>query len=431
MLTDRYGLELATSSREAHDLYRDAVDRMLATETGAQDRLTAAVEADPLFALPHAALARHHQSAGQTALAREHASRATELARGTTVREQQHTEIARRLVNGDSAGGFALIVEHIAEFPLDALALAPATGVFGLIGFSGRSDRESEQIALLRPLAAHYGDDWWFQTAYAFALLETGEWEHGRRLAERALAQRPGSPHGAHTLAHALYEAGDDATATEFLEHWLPTSDRGNLLHCHLWWHYSLLLMGSGHHHDAWQAFSENCLPGTTDSPAINVFTDAASFLWRSELAGAERSTATWQLVRDFLEAEFAQPMVFIDAHAGLPYIALGDAEGLQRVTAQLAELGETGRLPAGTTAVAITRAFDAFAAQRWTKAIDLLEPVLGEVVRIGGSRAQRDIVSNTLLAAYVMAGRIDSAVAHLEAITDRRPSRPVLGLPA
>ncbi len=39
-------------------------------------------------------------------------------------------------------------------------------------------------------------------------------------------------------------------------------------------------------------------------------------------------------------------------------------------------------------------------------KAIAVLEPALAETVRIGGSRAQRDLIENTLLAAYLKAGR-------------------------
>jgi len=54
---------------------------------------------------------------------------------------------------------------------------------------------------------------------------------------------------------------------------------------------------------------------------------------------------------------------------------------------------------------------------------------MMGEVVRIGGSRAQRDLVTNTLLAAYVNDGRGDEAAAFLAAAHDRQPSRPVLGL--
>lgn len=429
MLKDRYGLEVSTSSEQAHGHYLVAMDRMLAAEAGVGEALLASMEADPQFALPHAAMARHCQSTGRQTAAREHAATAARLAITGTERERQHVEIIRLIVTGRPAEALDLIIRHVEDHPRDALALAPATGVFGLIGFSGRADREAEQRAFLEPLKRYYGDDWWFQTVLGFALLETGDWQLGRTLAASALEQRPGNPHAAHTMAHALYEAGEDAEATAFLERWLPMSDRGSLLHCHIWWHYALQLMGAGRQDEAWEAFGSNCLPGMTDSPSINVFTDSASFLWRSELAGAERDDDAWRTVRDYYESQFPRPIVFVDAHAGLAYAALGQSEQLEAMTIQLRELGEAGKLPAGTTAASLTEAYHAFAGGRWGRTIEVLEPLMNEVVRIGGSRAQRDLITNTLLAAYVNGDRHDEAAQLLHAISDRRPSRPVAGL--
>ena len=48
---------------------------------------------------------------------------------------------------------------------------------------------------------------------------------------------------------------------------------------------------------------------------------------------------------------------------------------------------------------------------------------MLDEVVRIGGSRAQRDLINNTLLAAYIKDGRPEAAHAMVEQMTDRSPS--------
>ena len=428
-MDDRYGLELSTSSASARDSYVEGIDRMLSAEAGVDDCLSAAIAADPGFALPHAALARQHQLYVRPAEARASAEAAVRLSHGATVREQQHVEIVRQLVRGQVPQGLELIRRHIIDYPRDAFALAPACGVFGAIGFSGRIGREAELLALLEPLATHYGDDWWFATVHAFALIETGQWDRGRKLAERALEQRPATPHGAHTLVHALFEAGDDDEAVEFLDGWLPRSDRASVLHCHIWWHYALVLMAVSRHDDAWQAFRYNCLPGETASPPITVFSDSSSFMWRSALAGQPRDREIWQRVREFYEERFPQPMVFVDAHVGLVYAVLGETEQLQATISQLHDLGEAGRLPAGNTGVALARAYGAFVDEQWGTVIDILEPLIPQVVRIGGSRAQRDLMTNTLLAAYVKADRLDDARQFLAGVMDRQPSRPVAGL--
>lgn len=430
MLTDRYGLELTTASTEARDSYVDAIDRMLAADGQVDVTLAAALEADPDFALAHVAQARQHQLYGRGKEARASAETAVELATAASAREQRHVDIISSLVSGQVPRSLELTHEHMAEHPRDAFALAPACGVFGSIGFSGRIDREAEQLALLEPLATHYGDDWWFQTVHAFALLEMGQWTRARQLVERSLEQRSNNSHGAHTLAHSLFESGDDDEAVSFMGDFLLDADRGSLMHCHNWWHYSELLMMTGEQDAAFQAFTENCLPGTSGSPSINVFTDSVAFLWRSELAGAPRNRELWEVVRDYYHEQFRRPIVFVDAHVGLMHAALGDTEALDACIVQLQELGEAGRLPAGTTAALLTQAYKAFEASDWSTAIDLFEPVIDQVVRIGGSRAQRDLQTNTLLAAYVNADRIDDALSFLDAVDDRQPTRPLPGLP-
>jgi len=431
MLTDRYGLELSTASHEARDAYVDAIDRMLAADGQVDETLATALDADPAFALAHVAQARQHQLYGRGKEARASAEIAVELAAETTAREQRHVDIISSLVSGQVPRSLELTHEHMAEHPRDAFALAPACGVFGTIGFSGRVDREAELLALLDPLATHYGDDWWFQTVHAFALLETGQWARARQLVEHSLEQRPGNSHGAHTLAHALFESGDDEEASSFMGDFLPAADRTSLMHCHNWWHYSELLMIVGEQDAALQAFTENCLPGTSGSPSINVFTDSVAFLWRSELAGAPRNHELWQAIRHYYNEQFRRPIVFVDAHVGLMHAALGDTDALDACIVQLHELGEAGKLPAGTTAALLTQAYKAFEASDWSTAIDLFEPVIDQVVRIGGSRAQRDLQTNTLIAAYINADRLDDAASFLDAVDDRQPTRPLAGLPS
>ena len=431
MLQDRYGLDLSTSSEVARDAYVEAIDRMLGAYGRVEEKLAEAIAADPDFALAHAAEARQHQLMARGKEARDVAEKAVELAAGTTSRERRHVEILASLVSGQVPRSLELTREHLQDHPRDAFVLSPATGVFGTIGFSGRVDREPEQLALLEPLAPHYGDDWWFQTVHAFALLETGSWERGRDLARASLEQRPDNAHAAHTLTHALYEGGADEEATEFMAGFMPESDPASLMHCHNWWHYSLLLMAGGRTDEAWTAFSQNCMPGQTASPSINVMTDSASYLWRSELAGNARDHEAWARVRAYYEENFRRPIVFVDAHAGLVYAALGETEALEACITQLQELGEAGKLPADTVAATLARSYQAYAEERWEAAIETLEEILPQVVRIGGSRAQRDLIVNTLLSAYVKADRRADANALLDRMTDRHPSHPVVGLAA
>jgi hypothetical protein len=52
-----------------------------------------------------------------------------------------------------------------------------------------------------------------------------------------------------------------------------------------------------------------------------------------------------------------------------------------------------------------------------------MLAPVLGEVVRIGGSHAQRELIEDTFIVALMHSGELPRARALLDARLHRRPS--------
>ena len=70
--------------------------------------------------------------------------------------------------------------------------------------------------------------------------------------------------------------------------------------------------------------------------------------------------------------------------------------------------MGGQGRYPSGPCVPAVSRAFAAFERRDFSAAIDAPEPVAGELERIGGSRAQLDLVEFTLVKAYLSADRLD-----------------------
>jgi hypothetical protein len=429
MLRDRYDLPLSTASLAARDAYVEGVDLLLSAHP-AEEAFARALAADPALAAAEAGRARMLAIAGRPSEARPAAARARSLASTATTRERRHVEVIALGVDGQGAAALALAREHLAEYPRDAMTLAPATGVFGLIGFSGRPAREEEQRALLDALAPHYGDDWWFLGAHAFAACETGRLEAAQRRVERSLALNPRNANAAHIRAHVLYERGLAADGARFLEEWLPTYPRAGSLFCHLSWHVALSALALGDLDRAWQVYEGSVSPGAIWGPPINLATDAPSFLWRAELAGGPRRPAAWKAVRDWLQdACPVSGVAFVDVHRALALAGAGDAGRLETLAQELDRLESQGRQPAGPVVAALARAFGAFARGDWEGTVRVVEPVLDQHARIGGSRAQRDLIEHTLLAAYLRAGRRASARALLGRLADRRPAVPVAGL--
>ena len=89
------------------------------------------------------------------------------------------------------------------------------------------------------------------------------------------------------------------------------------------------------------------------------------------------------------------------------------------------------GRYPSGSYLPALSRGFTAFVREDFSAAIEAFAPLAGENERIGGSRAQHDLIEFTLLKAYLNAGRLEEARRLLGA---RRPGAsgvPVTGVAA
>ena len=108
-----------------------------------------------------------------------------------------------------------------------------------------------------------------------------------------------------------------------------------------------------------------------------------------------------------------------------------GNDAALEARARQMDELARRGRYPSGPLVPAVSRAFAAFERGDFSTAIDALEPIAGELERIGGSRAQLDLVEFTLLKAYVDADHLDDARRILRARRRGSLSPPVAGLAA
>jgi len=419
MLTDRYGNELSTISAAARDAYQAGMDSLMSATAGMDAHFAAAVAADESFALAHIALARAKQLLGRGHEAKAPLAKARELGPGTTPREQSQIAIFEKILTGQAPAALEAIRAHMKSWPRDAMALAPATSVFGLIGFSGKVGRELDQLAILEPLERHYGDDWWFRAQLAFAQIELGQFAEGQRNIEGALAAYPKSAHAAHIRGHLFYETGEREAGLAFLKEWMADYPRDGLMHCHNHWHLALWSMETGRHDEAWRIYDSALRPGAAWGPQINVATDCPAFLLRAEIAGQPRRPELWRELGDYASQWFGRPgLSFVDVHTALAYAMAGDGE-------KLAALADNPRGAAGDMVPAAARAFDAFARGDYKRATDELEPLLATHERFGGSRAQRDLLEYAVAAAKLRAGNKGEARSFMER---RRPKNGKVG---
>ena len=422
---DRYGLALSTTSQAASEAYREGIDCILAAWPGADKALDLALRHDPDFALALAARARLHFTYAEPQAAREKAARARAIvAEHGSDRERSHVDIIALAIEGQPAKALERAVVHLESWPRDALILSMPLGAFGLYAFSGMPNHDQARVDLCERHARHYGEDWWFLTYLGWSHTENGSAGAGRLLTQRGFDLRRENANAAHALAHAMYEDGSLEDSERLIDDWLPCYDRSGILHGHIAWHQALLALEKDEPARALELYGRHIAPGASMAVPINAVTDEASLLWRAQLCGHKVDPALWQAVAENALRLFpGAGVAFADVHVAAAAAATGDQPALDKRIADLEKRLSDGKLLPGPVAIAICRAFGAFASGDYKACAAALEPAAAEVVRIGGSHAQRDMIEDTLLVALIKSGASERARALLDRRLHRRPS--------
>src|SRR5262249_2650428 len=115
--------------------------------------------------------------------------------------------------------------------------------------------------------------------------------------------------------------------------------------------------------------------------------------------------------------------LAFVEMHMGLLAAATGKrAVASDRIGANLQRVAD-GSLPAGSVVPAMGKAALAFANADYAECLRILEPVAGDVARLGGRGAQREIIEDMLLLGLMRKGESNKARDLLDRRLHRRPS--------
>ena len=151
-----------------------------------------------------------------------------------------------------------------------------------------------------------------------------------------------------------------------------------------------------------------------------------------TQLAGNPRDAAAWRALHEYANNILPRPgNGLADLHVILAQVVMGDETALDSRARQIEALAREGRYPSGSYLPTLARGFAAFEHGKFSDAIETLAPLAGENERIGGSRAQHDLIEFTLLRAYLSTNRLSEARRLLGA---RRPGASgvaVLGVAA
>jgi len=417
---DPYGLPLTTTA-EAADLYNEGLRRFLGVQAGAEQLIRKAVQADPGFAVGHAALALLGDAGAADTDVHTALGAALGAARSRLdTRERSFVLAVAEQVSGraeDAPPDVAhRLLRHIRTYPHDALSVNVAVPTISSNGVT----QGSQTWALIESLAPSYGNDPWYLGQLAFVRQEQNRWQEAEALACRALDADPAAGHAVHARAHVFYETGEHLAGLDWLGGWLHRHGPGAFNSAHFSWHAALHELMLDDPEAVRRRYETQLAPPLiTGSRAV---VDSGSLLWRCHV------TDRWDgslPVADVLEAApkdwlGAPPTAFAAMHVALALAAAADTEGLHRLRRTVMRRSQQ-ELP--RTLAGLCDGLTAVVEHRWDRAAGVLLPLLPRLEPLGGSAAQRDVIEETLLHALIRAGRNDEAAQLLSSRLDRRPA--------
>ncbi len=408
MLKDRYGNHVDTHSKTALEAYSRGLDLHLSANVGSLDAIEEAIAADPEFSLAHLAKAVGLYTRGSGRQAREALAIAEVRAENCTDYGRGQMDVLGAAMSGQPSLAYERARTHLRDHPCDPLVADACIGVFSLIGFSGREGREQENLALAHALAPSFGDDWFFLAQLAFSEMEAGNLATAEPIIERAMLLAPKHAHGAHYKAHLYYETGESDAGRAYLADWMADYPANGLMHGHNTWHLALWALAAGEADEMWSLADNLVGPGGSSGPGLNILTDTAALYYRAEIAGVPVAPERWKALSQYATKIFPKPgIAFADFHAALAHAIAGDGAALAKITH-----GAKG--PAADVVTALAKTFDAIARQDWMGAKSELAPILATHERIGGSRAQRDLLEYTYAHVLMRLGKTEIAGARL-----------------
>jgi hypothetical protein len=427
--TDRSGYDLTGADDAAAEQYDCAVDSLLRLGDDVVDAWDATVAETPDFAMGQIGRAclRLISSEGPDAADAQEILDAIGDGHELHDREQRHLAAARAYAAGDLAGASETFGLLSIEYPLDPLALFVAHQIDF---FSGDATNLRDRVG--RTVGAWSSDDpryGYVLGMLAFGLEECGRYDVARERGFEALARDARDVWALHAVVHTYEMEGLVDDGLRVLDERRPDWSTGNILIVHNAWHEALYLLELGEL-DRVLASYDATIHASSEKVALELL-DASGLLWRLHLDGIDTGGRWAGLADDWAEKETEPWYSFNDMHAAMAYVGSGRLDDARALVDRLAAYAATPDPHVTNVAMTaevglpVVAAILAFGEEKYSEVVSLLYPIRTVVHHFGGSHAQRDAVSRTLLEAAIRDGNLALARALVsERITVKPRSR-------
>ncbi|HEX2539662.1 MAG TPA: tetratricopeptide repeat protein [Caldimonas sp.] len=405
---DARGCPVSTRSRLAIEHAEQALWRLMSYIGDPLADIDAAIAADPSWPLPHVIKANAMLATTEHAYARLAAScldTAVALGARANDRERAHIAATRLLVAGRWAEACAAWERIVVDEPQDVVALlfAHAFDFFrgDSVGLQRRISRALPRWSTGAPLHS------FVLGLHAFGLEENNHYAEALDAGLAALAGERRDAWAVHAVAHVHEMRGEHEAGSRWLSSRVADWAPDNGIAYHNWWHVALFHLERCEFDAALALLDQRVVPGA--QTALQRL-DAVAMLWRLRLLGVDVGDR-WQAVADAwaTQGDDAGYYAFNDVHSAIAQIGAGRLDAVEQILvaldARAADATSLGAM-AREVGAPLVRGLLAHARGDAAGATETLWQVREVCQRFGGSHAQRDIVTLTLLDAAIGSGQ-------------------------
>jgi tetratricopeptide (TPR) repeat protein len=356
--------------------------------------------------------------------ARKSVNAAKDLLPAANARERVLTIAAATLAESDWEATCAAFDSVLVDYPRDAFAIQTAH----LLDFlRGDSLNLRNRVSRVLPHwnASHPGYSF-ILGMQAFGLEECNQYPQAEEVGRRALSIEPKDAWAVHAVTHVMEMQGRIDDGIRWLESrtadWVP--DNGFAFHN--WWHLALFYLDRGKIGNVLSLYDSRIHPAPLDY-SLQLL-DATALLWRLHLERADigdRAQAVadkWASRLDIERGYYA----FNDFHAMMAFVLAGRDREADRL---IEDLEWTIKNGSGTNVMMtrdvglpLCRAIREFGEEQYGNTVALIEPVRDTANRFGGSHAQRDVLTLTMIEAAIRGGQHRRAQHYIAERTTLRP---------
>jgi tetratricopeptide (TPR) repeat protein len=410
MKHDLRGVPMSTGNAAAHDGYERALAQFQSYVGDPIATIEAAVAECPDFVSGHLLRALVLTTLAErtyvpaVAASLDAAAQYQHLAND---RERALMKATRQYVDGDWQAMRLQLDRVLIEHPRDALALQVGHTMDFYCGDAlNLRNRVSRVLPHWDASIPGYS---YVLGMHAFGLEEMNQYDEAEATGRRALSLQPKDGWAVHAVTHVMEMQGRIGEGVAWLtsreQDWSPD----NAFAFHNWWHLALFHMDGGRFDNALALYDQFIHPGPAQFSLTLV--DATALLWRLWLEGVDvgerfaEVAGEWDARLDAEQGFYA----FNDVHAMLAFVGAGSDDAIARLAASLTVAAASGGTNATMTrevGLPLAHGIEAFGRGRYSDAVDLIEPVRDIAHRFGGSHAQRDVITLTLIEAALRCGQ-------------------------